>query len=193
MPTAVTCIYDGMEIGVLEALEVRKSKSDAWFLCVNCGERVRAHSSGGRTEAHFEHYERNPGCPYSHSDSYEYGGNPPNFHNNTETREAIEGQLQERIYLTYTRNAKLVSERKKKDHYTCQACGYHQVVVGASIIDCHHLNPLGSGNERITNLDELICLCPNCHRIAHTSKPPLSIEEIKEILRPKPSGEDDVD
>src|SRR5690606_24785750 len=96
-----------------------------------------------------------------------------------------EGISLEHRYLRRTRDRKLVEERKKKDNYTCQACGFMREVEGRKyIIDVHHLKPLGTvKGVVITSLDDLICLCPNCHRIAHSAREaPLSVEQIKNLL-----------
>lgn len=181
MPTAITCIWDRQEITVAKAFEIRQQNDDACFLCVNCGERVRPHASGGHTHAHFEHISRNPGCPNSHSDSYRYGGIPSESYKNTDTDAGIEGYATERKYLAHKRNVALVVQRKRLDNYTCQTCGYSKRVNGRSIVECHHLLPLAGHHVRVTSLDDLICLCPNCHRVAHTATPPLSLSAIKSL------------
>jgi 5-methylcytosine-specific restriction protein A len=33
---------------------------------------------------------------------------------------------------------------------------------------------------RITKVSDLICLCPTCHRIAHTKAYPLSVKKIRQ-------------
>lgn len=81
------------------------------------------------------------------------------------------------------RNAELVRRRKRQDKYTCQACEYRLQINGKHIVDCHHTEPLSQNpGTRITNIGHLVTLCPNCHRIAHTRNPPLSVEEIKKLL-----------
>ncbi len=97
----------------------------------------------------------------------------------------IEGIVQELHYLKKTRDPRLVQARKIKDDYKCQACGYKKKVAEDKyIIEVHHLNPIGKLRDiNITRIEELICLCPNCHRIAHSNMDiPLSINEIKEML-----------
>ncbi|AHI25450.1 HNH endonuclease [Komagataeibacter xylinus E25] len=99
--------------------------------------------------------------------------------------EGLEGIMEEKIYLRRTRDLRLVQKRKKKDDFTCQACAYREKVDGDKyIIDVHHIMPLGGLTEAtITNLDDLVCLCPNCHRIAHSRKDrPYSVSEIKNII-----------
>ena len=96
--------------------------------------------------------------------------------------EAEEGFRQDRTTVFRSRNAVLIAKRKSKDNYTCQSCGFHLQVEGGYVIDCHHTNPLGLADAPVlTKIDELVCLCPTCHRIAHTRRNPLSIAEIKRL------------
>lgn len=184
MPTAKTCIWDGKEITTARALIIRGNrKLWASFFCIHCGEQVRVHAGGGHTEAHFEHFRRNSACPYSHSDSYRYGGCGNASYKNTDSIAALEGYITERTYLARGRNAELVAKCKIRDKYRCQACGYLQQINGRFIVECHHLKPLASNATQVTDLRDLICLCPNCHRIAHTTRPPLIVSKIKKLLR----------
>ncbi|SET62029.1 HNH endonuclease [Thorsellia anophelis] len=95
---------------------------------------------------------------------------------------AIEGKRRLVENYVLSRNPKLVEEAKIRDIYTCQACGYHKSINGIFIIDCHHITPLFLTGERETKIDDLVCLCPNCHRIAHSKMPPLNLDEIKNLL-----------
>ena len=183
MPTSVTCLWNSSEIGIEQAIEIRDSGDSPLFLCVHCGERVKAHSGGGHTSAHFEHVQRNPQCPLSHSDSYQYGGIKGTNWQNTDADDAIEGYTKERKYLTQHRNGAIVLQCKERDKYTCRACGLSLRVNGRSIVECHHLVPIASSRERVTSVDDLVCLCPTCHRVAHTSNPPLPLEEIEKITK----------
>jgi len=70
MPRMTKCILDGKEIGVDEALRLRDESRRGkrlvpHFVCDKCGRPVRPHKAGGYAEAHFEHLERNSGCPQS--------------------------------------------------------------------------------------------------------------------------------
>jgi len=94
--------------------------------------------------------------------------------------EAVEGQIQEGRYLSKKRNRALVAKRKEIDEHKCQACSFKLKINGKYVIECHHLFPLKG--EIITRLDDLSCLCPTCHRIAHKRETPFSIEEIRKIL-----------
>lgn len=96
-----------------------------------------------------------------------------------ETVEEGNERTREAWYLS--RNSKLVTERKRIDNSTCQACGYQRERKGKAIIDVHHLKPL-SGGARVTKIADLVCLCPNCHRLAHTSPRPLTVKQLKNHL-----------
>lgn len=64
-----------------------------------------------------------------------------------------------------TRSSKLVKAIKKRDGYTCQACGFH---FQKRIVHAHHLDPLSERREQnLTTLEDLITLCPTCHYLAH--------------------------
>lgn len=98
--------------------------------------------------------------------------------------EVEEGYGQDRTAKFKKRNGKIVEQRKIQDNYTCQSCGFHLEVNGKFIIDCHHLYPVGLYDDvKITKLSDLKCLCPTCHRIAHTKKFPLTTKEIKMALK----------
>jgi len=183
MPTSITCLFNDQEIGIKEALELKERVKSPLFLCVNCGEKINPYSGGGHTSAHFQHNARNPECPLSHSDLYHYGGISSSSWQNPDTNYAIEGYATERKYLAHHRNAAVVLECKERDNNTCRACGFSLRVNGRSIIECHHLVPLASEGGRITSVDDLTCLCPTCHRIAHTSNPPLALKNITNLIK----------
>ncbi len=73
MARATICVLAGQEIGIEEALQLRKlSNQDRKrgvpkpdFRCVECDEPVRVHKEGGGAQAHFEHFHRNPNCRLS--------------------------------------------------------------------------------------------------------------------------------
>jgi 5-methylcytosine-specific restriction protein A len=70
------------------------------------------------------------------------------------------------------------------------ACGFdfEEVYgeIGKNFIEVHHVKPLYSKDEEV-EVDpktDLICLCPNCHRMVHRYKDKvLSLSELKEILK----------
>lgn len=178
MKAADKCKHDGEELSISEALALRETnRTPLFFTCLVCGEPVRAHKAGSNNSpAHFEHFERNYSCPHSEGKDSEQNYS---INNN----QAIEGYEQDRKILTGSRNQSLVKQCKVRDKFTCQACRFKLKLDGKYVIECHHKNPISSGGVRETNLDDLVSLCPTCHRIAHTRMKPLTVNEIKNVLK----------
>lgn len=179
MKAATKCIHEGNEISIEDAIELRSRSNKAlYFTCIECGQPVKAHRAGeNHSDAHFEHHERNPSCRYSDgqailSDTY-----------NADDKRAIEGYLRDQKILFGARNQALVLQCKTRDNYKCQACGFKLKLNGRYVVECHHTNPIGGGQVRETMLEDLISLCPTCHRIAHTRNEPLSLAEIKHVRK----------
>lgn len=70
MPASTNCIYEGRLVSIQEALIIREQRpsavSDGAFICIECGNAVRPHQSGGQASEHFEHFERHSECSLSH-------------------------------------------------------------------------------------------------------------------------------
>ncbi len=69
------------------------------------------------------------------------------------------------------RNASLVKHRLEKDNYTCQHCGFASesistIPLESVLVEVHHIEPLQEG-QRQTVIEDLITLCPNCHKLIH--------------------------
>ena len=96
-----------------------------------------------------------------------------------------EGQrIKEAEYLRQRRNKGIVERRKRLDNYRCQVCRFKFSFNNKYIIECHHTIPLADTiNETITTLEDLVCLCPNCHRIAHIGNPPYSVRKLKRLIQ----------
>lgn len=95
--------------------------------------------------------------------------------------EAEEGYRQDRQTSFIKRNRAIINAAKKRDGFRCQACKFFIEIDGKPIVDCHHTVPLSrKSGARVTKVSDLICLCPTCHRIAHTRANPLSIKEIRQ-------------
>lgn len=97
--------------------------------------------------------------------------------------EVTEGEKHTRTTTSLSRSAQKVKQAKKRDNYSCQACGFHYQ---KRIIQVHHLDPLGeSKSPRKTKLADLITLCPNCHYLAHHLIPKNSKYKQQNDLIPK--------
>jgi predicted HNH restriction endonuclease len=74
--------------------------------------------------------------------------------------------------------------KKRDDLLSCEACGFSFVATyGVDYIEAHHSQQVASfTGERQSTVDDLHLLCANCHRMVHTQTPPLSIEQLQDIL-----------
>ncbi|NBC38011.1 HNH endonuclease [Novosphingobium sp. FSY-8] len=111
---------------------------------------------------------------------------------------AKEGKVSYRYHRTLERDPKVVALRKAsalKQHGTlaCEACGFDFQAIygerGTGYIEAHHTNPVHAmveGDE--TTVDDLALLCSNCHRMVHTAKPWLTLEQLRELVASNPAG-----
>lgn len=60
--------------------------------------------------------------------------------------------------------------------------------IGEGRIHVHHLSPLSAHEDEhwVDPAQHLRPVCPNCHAMLHTRRPPLSIEELQSALIPPP-------
>jgi 5-methylcytosine-specific restriction protein A len=84
-----------------------------------------------------------------------------------------------------------LKRRAKRFHgSTCQVCGFNfgerYGEIGLGYIEAHHLVPLSELAGRPRELDpqsDFAVVCPNCHRMLHTSTPPLLLADLRGRLR----------
>ena len=64
------------------------------------------------------------------------------------------------------RDQKLVDEIKRKYDNTCQICG-KQIRIGKNkyYSEVHHIHPLGKPHNGCDVLENMLCICPNCHTL----------------------------
>ncbi len=93
---------------------------------------------------------------------------------------AIEGRLLVRRALARERDPKLRSMkikqvRSRREQLRCEVCAFDFSLtygeLGEGYIEVHHITPLHISGTRETKLDDLACLCANCHRMCHRSRP----------------------
>ncbi|MET9082731.1 HNH endonuclease [Streptomyces sp. NPDC004237] len=93
---------------------------------------------------------------------------------------AIEGRLLVRRALARERDPKLRALKIKQMRrdgraLQCEVCdfdfGRTYGSLGEGYIEVHHATPLYISGLRGTKLDDLACLCANCHRMCHRSRP----------------------
>ncbi|MFJ5263598.1 HNH endonuclease [Streptomyces sp. NPDC088387] len=94
---------------------------------------------------------------------------------------AIEGRLLVRRALARERDPKLralkiAQVRRSGAPLQCEVCDFdfartYGRDLGDGYIEVHHVIPLHVAGARKTSLDDLACLCANCHRMCHRSLP----------------------
>ncbi|MGR4850153.1 HNH endonuclease [Streptomyces sp. LARHCF252] len=93
---------------------------------------------------------------------------------------AIEGRLLVRRALARERDPKLRSMkieqvRRRGSPLRCEVCDFDFAQIygslGEGYIEVHHVTPLHISGAQETRLDDLACLCANCHRMCHRSRP----------------------
>lgn len=93
---------------------------------------------------------------------------------------AVEGRLLVRRALVRERDPQLRSRkikqmRAREGSLRCEICAFDFAhtygELGEGYIEVHHVAPLHISGARETGLDDLACLCANCHRMCHRSRP----------------------
>lgn len=106
--------------------------------------------------------------------------------------EAPEGKVLTRLHRYKERNRKLVANRKAKTlkesgKLECEVCGFDFEQTygerGRGFIEAHHTKPVHTlPEEGKTKLEDLALVCSNCHRMIHSSRPWLSLEDLRKTL-----------
>jgi predicted HNH restriction endonuclease len=104
-----------------------------------------------------------------------------------------EGEKKERMHMRRERNRKLVHLAKsqfiaKHGRLFCEACGFNAHssygIDPDKLIEAHHkvaVSELEAGSY--TRVEDLLMLCPNCHRAVHHRRPWLSMDELLALIR----------
>jgi 5-methylcytosine-specific restriction protein A len=96
----------------------------------------------------------------------------------------FEGRLLTRTQTKYERSPLARLRCIMANGTKCRVCGldFGEAYgdIGAGFIEVHHLESLSSiGHEHAVNpVTDLVPLCSNCHSMAHTSRPPVTPEEL---------------
>lgn len=106
-----------------------------------------------------------------------------------EVPEFIEGATTRIIVNAYERDPK--ARRKCLEHYgyNCSVCGmkfedmYGEI--GIDFIHVHHIKPISmsSTSYSVDPIEDLRPVCPNCHSMLHRKDPPISIDELRDLVR----------
>lgn len=103
----------------------------------------------------------------------------------------LEGDRKSVIQNRYERNDEAREACVQQKGYKCLVCNYDFFErwgeIGRNYIHVHHAKLLckAKKNREVKPETDLFPLCPNCHAMAHRRLPPYSIEELKEMHRPR--------
>jgi 5-methylcytosine-specific restriction protein A len=120
-------------------------------------------------------------------------GEPPDFPREVgyEDESEIEGRYLLRLHAYRERNPKLRRQKIKSvvdagGTLACQVCRFDFATTygdrGQGYIECHHVEPLHVGGEKVRSIKDLALLCSNCHRMIHTKPPWPSPAELAELI-----------
>lgn len=108
-------------------------------------------------------------------------------------QEAEEGRVLTRLHRIRERSGKLVSAKKNEafkqyGRLCCEACGFDfsrkYGPKGAGLIDVHHTKPVHTLSQGdVTRLEDLALLCANCHRVVHSSKKWLTVQQVRALVQ----------
>ena len=110
------------------------------------------------------------------------------------TETLVEGAKFQLTVNAYERNPQARNECLDHYGYTCQGCNFDFAdtygEIGQNYIHVHHLIPLSEiGHEyEVDSINDLIPVCPNCHAMIHRAKPMLTMEQLRNCLKPNATG-----
>lgn len=117
----------------------------------------------------------------------------PDIWDDAEPNLVIEGKPTLQIRMARQRNSALAGLVKRQvlesgGELRCEVCGMSFAEtygeLGEGYIEVHHPNPLSEmSGEQLTDIEGLVMLCANCHRMAHRKSPPYTIEELRAAMR----------
>lgn len=104
-------------------------------------------------------------------------------------QEAEEGRVLTRVHRVRERSRKLVDAAKtaaikKHGRLVCETCNFDfskkYGSAGDGLIDVHHTKPVHTlVDGETTKLQDLALLCANCHRVVHSSRRWLTLEQVR--------------
>lgn len=98
-----------------------------------------------------------------------------------------EGQRASRETNYFARNPKLVKAAKAHYGTSCLGCGFNFAEfygeIGDDYIEVHHKRQMAEDKVRLKTVADVDVLCANCHRIVHRRPVPLTLAELKALIR----------
>ena len=119
-------------------------------------------------------------------------------YNKTENDEKLykEGKerLEQHLKLEKERNPLIIKDAKKAffekhGRLYCEICGFDFRKVygelGKNFAEGHHKKMVAAMDKEgdTISIDDIAIVCSNCHSMLHKSNPPISVEELKEIIK----------
>ena len=106
-----------------------------------------------------------------------------------ESTDLYEGAIKSVTVNAYERNSR--ARKRCIEHWgtTCVVCGFNFEKVygqlGKGFIHIHHLIPVAQIGKiyQIDPISDLRPICPNCHSMIHSQNPPMTINEIKKLIK----------
>lgn len=101
----------------------------------------------------------------------------------------IEGSATQVTQTRYERNIHARKECLKHYGYSCSVCGFnfekYYGSLGYKFIHVHHLTQVATIKQeyKVNPIQDLRPVCPNCHSMLHKQNPPLTIDELKNIIK----------
>lgn len=101
----------------------------------------------------------------------------------------VEGSATQVIQTRYERNAYARKECLKHYGYSCSVCDFNferfYGNLGYKFIHVHHLRQIATIKQEyeVNPIHDLRPVCPNCHSMLHKQNPPLTIEELKDLIK----------
>ncbi|HEY8388051.1 MAG TPA: HNH endonuclease [Parasegetibacter sp.] len=115
----------------------------------------------------------------------------PFAENASVTRTFVEGAATEITQTRYERNVYARNECLKRYGFSCSVCNFNfeefYGSLGYQFIHVHHLTQVATRKQeyKVDPIQDLRPVCPNCHAMLHKQNPPLTIEELKAIIKSK--------
>ena len=100
-----------------------------------------------------------------------------------------EGAKNSIIVNSYERNVKARAACLKYHGYACHVCemtfAQRYGELGLNFIHVHHLKPIAARKKiySVNPTKDLVPVCPNCHAMMHRSTPPLTVKQLRKIIR----------
>ncbi len=112
------------------------------------------------------------------------------FFTQPETDAFEEGSRCLRVHNAIERNQRLINAFKRGlKSFACAICTFDFEAeygeIGKGFIECHHTRPVSEMNPDgdTTSVDELIAVCPRCHRMLHRQTPLIEAKALRKMRR----------